>query len=229
MMKKNCSIIIILILIAGYVNAQDFEFRGFKWNTLKDDVINKEGIPKEEIDGYIFYRDITNTRETSIKYYNKYILSNIKVNSLEYIFIDNKLLRTQYSINLLNKDDIINNFDGTKITYKFINRKNMIEMFFRIKNELKVLYVLTYENDSEENYYKNNVDKLNFSSFSPGLESRFSHRNSGTIIEIRLWQMSRDNNFWISIDYESPSYSSLHRLLYDNDKNKWEKENSGGL
>ena len=73
------------------INSIDFEFKGFRWNTPKDEIIMNEGEP-----------------------------------------IDNKLMKSEYNINLPNTEEVFkykNNLDDF-----YLNKKEIIEFFlFKIR------------------------------------------------------------------------------------------------
>ena len=194
-------------------NLINFEFRGFGWNTLKEEIIKKEGIPKDRFDGTIFYGNIENTRRTGITYFNKIILYTINANKLEYEFIDNKLMRARYVINLANSDEIERNFDNDKNNdFHYLQKDEAIELFDLLCTKLNEKYI-QLEADAFSAYINKNV-------------LRFGAKE--TEIEISLHPLSRDiDTFWISIDYEYTNYRILKKQLYDDDKLRFESVSSG--
>jgi hypothetical protein len=201
-----------------------FEFRGFKWNSHKDEIIVNEGIPKERIDGYIVYGDQVSTRETTITYYNKNILNTINANKLEYTFIDNKLMKASYNINLLNPEEIKRNFDSIKDNDVFpMEKKEVIELFYFLRSKLNELYILLDDMNGEY-FLRIYNDKNDLPFFNAPCETKFGAQQ--TDIEISLIPLERNNTFWIKISYEYSRYYALHSQIYDEEKLKYERNNN---
>lgn len=209
-------------------NSIEFEFRGFKWNTRKDEIIKSEGIPKEKLDGYKFSGDIINTRETTITYYNIHIINNIYANQLEYTFIDDKLMKAEYKINLANRDELYRNYDDIKDNDYFdLTKAEIFKLFYELRAKLNELYVLL--NDLNANY-ANEYNKRTNEYLQPlpsGAPIETTYGAKQTEINISLWNLSQKDTFWVSIDYEYSYYSALKGQIYDEVQLEIPKQRNG--
>ena len=213
-------------------NKISFEFRGFRWNTLKNEIIQNEGIPQKKVDGRIFYGGIVNTRISEITYFNKIILNTINTNKLEYEFIDNRLMQALYIINLANSDEVKRNFDNDKNNdYYELPRNEAIELFYFLRAELNERYVLLDDLNAEYFYERyNKADDLERKeiSFYP-CETRFGANETEIKISLNrlINRLIGEDTFWISIRYENTNYNVLINQLYNDDKLRFDSINSG--
>jgi len=87
-MKKYCFILIFVIILIPLYSQDDFEIRGFKWDTTSDVIIQREGEPDNIANPF-------NRPGLEHFYYNSVFVAGYYM-SLEYVFFDNKLVNVYY-------------------------------------------------------------------------------------------------------------------------------------
>lgn len=210
-----------------------FEFRGLKWNTPKSEIIKKEGKPEEEenVAYYFVYTDPEKYRETIIRYYNKNIIDSVNANILEYTFIDNKLMKTAYIINLPNTEEI-HRVKNKNYSSLYMGEKEIFNLFYFLRSKLNELYILLEDKNAEWFFksYKDKNEKLILSGVP--IETRFGAQK--TDINICLLPFNSSSigldTLWIKIEYEYSEYNAIKWKIMDEEKLKSEMlRKKGGL